>query len=115
MVHPVSGAWHAEHADIPEVAGTAVLLWVPCPSHLAVHQQGRAGDARPKLGDLLARHVIGWPDADVIVELPAIGAVLVLIHAVLREMARLLGREVLVLRLHAGERVLDRGIASRQP
>src|SRR5229473_452943 len=48
------------------------------------------------------------------IELPAIGAVLVLVDAVAGKMACLLKREMLVRRLHAGDRVLNRLIAPRQ-
>ena len=61
-----------------------------------------------------AGHVVGRPGADVVVELPAVGAVLVLVDAVDGEVARLLGGEVRVLLLHAAEGVLDRGVAPGQ-
>src|SRR5260221_13620943 len=48
------------------------------------------------------------------IELPAIGAVLVLVDAVAGKMACLLKREMLVRRLHAGDRVFNRLIAPRQ-
>src|ERR1700730_14438321 len=110
----MAGALEADHARVLEMPRAAVLLRVRGPALLAVHQERRAGDAAPQLLDLLHLHVAGRPDAHVIVELPAEGAVLVLIDAVLGEMARLLGREVLVGRLHAAERLLDRSVAARQ-
>src|ERR1700733_5227360 len=113
-MHPVSGGLYAEHTGIAETCCAPVFSWIFRPTFLAVDQQRRARDARPQLRDFLACHVVGWPDTHVVVELPTIGAVLVLAHAVLREVARLFGRQMWVLFLHATERILDRGITPRE-
>ena len=92
----------------------AVLAGLEAQLSRAVDEQRRAGDARPQRLDVGRGHVVGRPGAHVVVELPAVGAVLVLVDAVQGEVARLLGGEVLVLLLHALEGVLDRGVAARQ-
>ena len=113
MLHPVAGAFEAHDFRRVEMLQAAVLLRVGGPALGAVDQQRRTGDARPEFLDRPARHVVGRPGADVVVELPAVGAVLVLDHALFGQVARLFGREVLVLLLHPPEGVLDGGIAAR--
>ena len=105
---PTTRAWR-KGAARPSSAGFAR------PALLAVEQERRAGDPRPQELDVAAAHVVGRPRAHVVVELPAIGAVLVLVDAVDGEVARLLGGEMRVLLLHAAEGVLDRGVAPGQP
>src|SRR6185312_9796691 len=111
---PMSCLLEALDARRPEMPDAPVLDRVGRPALLAVDEEGRAVDPRPELLDLALGHVVGRPGADVIVELPAIGAVLVLVDAVLRQVPRLLWREMLVRLLHALERFFDRGVAPRQ-
>src|SRR5215469_8533372 len=113
VVDPVAGTVERNHTGISEMAQTTVGLGVRRPALLAVNKQGGTGDARPELLDLGLRHAIGRIGARVIVEFPAVGAILVLIDTMLRQMARLLGREMPVGLLHAPQRVLDRGVAAR--
>ena len=115
--------------------------WSQWPARVDADDARRAGSgaARPSVGGVAGRgspcrragawgrrcattaawmsrpaHVVGRPRAHVVVELPAVRAVLVLVDAVHGEVARLLGGEVRVLLLHAAEGVLDRGVAPRQ-
>ena len=112
----MAGAVDSHHPGVTEMRQAAVLLGIgaPGPTLLAVDQQGRAADPAPQLLDLGPAHAIGRVGAHVIIEFPAVGAVLVLVDPVLGQMARLLGREVPVGLLHPLQRVLDRGIAARQ-
>ena len=114
-MHPVAGILELDHLGGLEELQAAILLRVRSPAFLAVDQQGRTGDARPQRLDVGIGHVVGRVQPDIVVKLPAIGAVLVLVDALLGQMTGLLGGEVLVLLLHALERLLDRGIAPRQP
>src|SRR4029077_8635931 len=100
VMHPMPGLLESDDAGGAEMLGAAVLERVRSPALLAIDEQRRAGDPAPELDDLRIRHVIGRPGPDVVVELPAIGAVLVLIHAMLGQVPRLLGREVAVRFLH---------------
>ena len=112
----MTGAIDRGDLGIAEMREPSVLFGVrlPGPAFLAVDHQRRAADAAPQFLDLVLCHPIGRIGAHIIVELPAIGAVLVLIDAVLRQMTRLLGREMPVCFLHALEGILDRGVAPRQ-
>src|ERR1700727_1423954 len=109
------GTIDAENGGVKKIASAAIFRGVLRPTLAAVDQQRRAGDARPQRSDFPASHIVGRPDADIVVELPTVGTVLVLVHTVLREVARLFGGQVRVLLLHAVQRVLDRGVAPRQP
>ncbi len=112
-MHPVACAVRGQHPRILEILQTSINRGISRPAFLAPHQHRLAGDPAPQRGDLLARHVIGRPQADVVVEFPAVGAVLILVGAVLRQVARLLRRQVRVRLLHAGICVLQRRIAPR--
>src|SRR6266852_5258956 len=101
VVDPMPGTVERDHTGMPEVAQATVGLRVCGPALLAVDEQGGTGDARPELLDLGLRHAVGRIGARVIVEFPAVSAVLILINAVLGQVARLLGREMLVGLLHA--------------
>src|SRR4029453_3388691 len=111
-MEPVPRAVDADHPRVGKVARPAVRGRITGAALLAVEEQGGAGDAAPQTLDVLAAHVVGEPRTHVVVELPAIGPVLVLVHAVLGEMTRLRGGEVRVLLLHAAEGVLDGRIAA---
>src|SRR5437660_5267764 len=115
VVDPMPGAVERDHTGMPEVAQATIGLGVRGPAFLAVDQQGGTGDARPELLDLGLRHAVGRIGARIIVEFPAVGAVLILVDAVLGQVARLLGREMPVGLLHALQGVVDREIAARQP
>src|ERR1700730_13583410 len=101
VVNPMPGAVERDHTSMPEVAQATVGLRARGPTFLAVDQQGGTGDARPELIDLGLRHSVGRIGARVIVEFPAVGAILILVDAVLGQVARLLGREMPVGLLHA--------------
>src|ERR1700730_13146818 len=79
VVNPMPGALERDHTGMPEVVQATVGLRVRGPAFLAVDRIG----------------------ARVIVEFPAVGAVLILVDAVLGQVARLLGREMPVGLLHA--------------
>src|ERR1700732_2044291 len=82
VVNPMPGALERDHTGMPEVVQATVGLRVRGPAFLAVDQQGGTGDARPELLDLGLRHAVGRIGARVIVEFPAVGAVLILVDAV---------------------------------
>src|SRR6267143_5258202 len=115
VVQPVAGTLDADDARVTEVRGAAVGRRIAGPALRAVEQQRRTRDAIPQGLDVATGHVVGRKRAHVVVELPGVGAVLVLVGAVHGEVARLLGGEVWILLLHAPERVLDARIAPRQP
>ena len=115
MLDPVAGALELDDLGGLEMLDAAVLLRIGGPAFLAVDQQGRAGDPRPQLLDRLVAHVVRLVDAHIVVELPAVGAVLVLVDALLGQVAGLRGGEMLVLLLHALEGVLDRRVFARPP
>ena len=77
-------------ARVAEMLDAAVALGVRGPAVGAVEEQGRAGDRRPQRLDLALRDVGERPDVEVVVELPAPGAVLVAVDAVDGEVPRLL-------------------------
>src|SRR5438132_4208052 len=101
VVDPMPGAVERDHTGMPEVAQATVGLRVCGPALLAVDEQGGTGDARPQLLDLGLRHAVGRIGARVIVEFPAVTAIFILVDAVLGQVARLLGREMLIGLLHA--------------
>ena len=115
MVHPVPRALDADPDRIGEVRRPFVLDRVRGPALRAAHQQGRARDPLPGLHLVRRAHPVRRLEANVVVELPAIGPVLVLAHPVHGEVAGLLGGEVGVLLLHAPEGVLDARVAPRRP
>src|SRR4026207_761998 len=114
VVQPVPGALDADDGGVAERLGAAVRGRIAGAALGAVEQERGTGDARPQVLDVLPAHVVRRKDAHVVVELPAIGAVLVLVHAVHRQMARLLGGEMRVLLLHTTEGVLDRAVPTGQ-
>src|SRR5262245_13115252 len=83
VMEPVAGPVDADHLGLTEVADPPVLGGIAGAALLAVEQEGRACDPRPEQLDVAARHVVGRPRAHVVVELPAVGPVLVLVRAVL--------------------------------
>src|SRR3984893_8594904 len=101
VVNPMPRTFERDHTGMPEVAQATVGLRVRGPTLLAVDEQGGTGDARPELLDLGLRHAVGRIGARVIVEFPAVGAIFVLVDAVLGQVARLFGREMPVGLLHA--------------
>src|SRR5512134_579310 len=115
VVQPVARPVDADDRRMAEDIRAAVVGRVAGAALVAVEQEGGTADPRPQELDVAAAHVVGREDADVVVELPAIGAVLVLVRAVDGQVPRLFRREVGVLLLHAMEGVLDRRIAPRQP
>src|SRR5713226_9321574 len=115
VVQPVARPLDADDLRVAEGLGAAVLGRVPRAALRAVEQERRTADARPQELDVPAAHVVRRPRAHVVVELPAVGPVLVLVDAVGGEVPRLLGGEVRVLLLHTAEGVLDRRVAPRQP
>ena len=80
-----------------------------------MHEEGGTGDAGPEAGDGVAGHVVGGPEANVLVEFPAIGAVLVLVDAMLGQMPGLLGGQVGVGFVHAPMRFLQGRVTARHP
>src|SRR5262249_35649051 len=83
VVHPMPGDVERDDAGVAEMADAAVLLRVRGPALLAVDEEGRAGDARPQILGFGLGHAVGPVGADVIVEFPAVAAVLVLVDPVL--------------------------------
>ena len=114
-MHPVAGVVHADGAGVLEVVEAAVLLRVGGPRFGAVDEQRRAGDAPVEAVGLARRHAHRRPGAGVVVELPAVGAVFVLVAAVDGQMPRLFGGEMRIGLLHALEGVLQRRVALRNP
>src|SRR4030095_15661254 len=114
-MQPVPRALDTNNASVAEMARAPVLGRIPRATLLAVEQERRALDPRPEQLDVTAAHVVGRPRPHVVVELPAVGAVLVLVDPMHGEVPRLLGRQVRVLLLHAPEGVLDRRIAAGKP
>src|SRR5258706_2454114 len=112
VVHPMAGALERHRPGVLEEGQLTVLLGVGGPAFLAVHQQDGAGDIVPQLPQFFGCVVHRRERAGVVVELPAVGAVLVLAGAVDGEIPRLLGRQVLVPGLHPPERFLDGGVAA---
>src|SRR6516162_7926228 len=90
VVHPVSGIFDRHYFRVAKVARPAVVHWVGSPAFLAKDQKRRAADPPPQLFDLDDSLFIGRIGSDVIVEFPAVGAVLVLIDAILGKVPRLL-------------------------
>src|SRR5215831_15493335 len=78
MVDPMPGVVDRRDFGVAEIADAAVLLGIGRPALFTVDQQGRAGDARPQRLGLRLSHAVGSLGADVIIEFPAVGAVLVL-------------------------------------
>src|SRR5207247_11100466 len=79
VMGPMTGALDGYDAGILEVLHAAVVFRVRRPALLAVDQQRRAADPAPQLDDLVLNHTVRRVGADVIVEFPAVGAVLVLV------------------------------------
>ena len=115
VMHPVAGAGDIDEAGIPEMGGAAVLLRVADPAFQAAHQQGRAGDPRPEPEALLRIDADRAVGAAVIVELPAVGAVLVLVGAVDGEVPGLGFRQAGIGLLHPPVCVFERVVTARQP
>src|ERR1700730_7696630 len=101
VVNPMPGALERDHTGMLEVAQATVGLRVCGPAFLAVDEQGGTGNARPELLDLGLRHTVSRTGARVIVEFPAVSAVFILVDAMLGQVTRLLGRQMLVGLLHA--------------
>src|ERR1700693_2118656 len=115
MVQPMPRLVDADDGGVAKPRGTAVLGRVAGLALLPVQEKGRTVDPRPQVFDVVTGHIVGGPGADVVVELPAVGAVLVLVGALGGQVARLLGGEMRVLLLHAAEGVLDRRVAPGHP
>src|SRR5581483_11598169 len=114
VVEPVAGAVDTHHGGVPERRRASVLGRVAGAALLAVEQERGAGDAAPQRLDVPPAHVVGREHPHVVVELPAVGPVLVLVHPVHGQVAGLLRGEVRVLLLHPAEGVLDGGVAAGQ-
>ena len=93
----------------------AVLLGILRPALRSPDQERGTGDPRPELRGFLRVEVVGRESAHVVVELPAIGAVLVLVDPVHRQVCRLLGGQVRVDLLHALHGLFDRPVVARRP
>src|SRR5690606_17750978 len=91
VVHPVSSALDVLDANVLEIAGATVGSRIAGPALGAAEEECRAGDRLPQLSNVFDVHPEGAVRADVVVELPAVGAVFVLIDAMHREMAGLFG------------------------
>src|ERR1700730_6950425 len=115
VVQPVPSLVDAEHFCVAKGLDAAVLRRVSRLALLAVEKQGGTVDPGPQGGDVPATHVVRRPGAHVVVELPAIGTVLVLVDAVGGQVPCLLGGEVRIFILHAAKSVLDRMVAPGQP
>ncbi len=114
VMRPVAGAVDIDQPRILEVCDAPVDLGIGGPGFGAAHQQHGRGDAAPD-----AMLVFGGQPARPaaqphgIVELPRIGAVLVLHRAVDGQMARLLIVEMGVLFFHARDGIFDARIFAR--
>src|SRR5712692_5215644 len=115
VVQPVPRPVDADDARVTKELGSAILGRVPGLAFLPVQEQGGTADPRPQELKVPAAHVVRRPGAHVVVELPAIGAVLVLVDALDGQVPRLLRGEMRILLLHAAEGVLDRRIAPGHP
>src|SRR5437867_9598060 len=111
-MEPVPGALDAEHPRVAKVRRPPVLGGIARAALLAIQEQRWAGDPRPEQLDVAAPHIVGRPGPNVVVELPAVGPVLVLVGAVHGQVAGLLRGEMRVFLLHAAEGVFDRGVAT---
>src|SRR5260370_5863180 len=78
VVQPVARPLDADHLRVAERLRAAVLGRVPRPALRAVEQERRAADARPPELDVPAPHVVRRPPPPAVVDLPALGPVLVL-------------------------------------
>jgi hypothetical protein len=108
----VPGALELDDAGGLEMLHPAIAARVGSPALLSVDQQRRTADPRPQPFDVRLCDIVWRPRADVVIELPAIGAVLVLVDAVHGQVPRLLGGEMLVLLVHPRVGVLDRRVAT---
>src|SRR5882672_4365126 len=102
MMNPMPGPGDRQRASVLKIVDAAVVRRWSGPGVEAVNQQGGTGDAGPKAGDGVARHVVGRPQADILIEFPAISSVFVLVHAVLGQMAGLFWGQMSVGFAHAG-------------
>src|SRR6266436_6790873 len=100
VVNPMPRTFERDHTGMPEVAQATVGLRVCGPAFLAVDEHGGTGNARPELLNLGLRHAVGGIGTRIIVEFPAVSAIFILVDAMLGQVARLLGREMLVGLLH---------------
>ena len=102
-----------DHLGIVEMVQPAIPFGVRSPAVRPVKQQCRRRDRGPGLVLELVRHIFHAPYVQMRVELPAVGAVLVLVHAVQRQMARLVFGEELVLLDHPAKGRLDAFVFAR--
>src|ERR1700674_1663641 len=107
MMQPMPRLVDADDGSVLKRRRAAVLGRVAGLAFLSVQEKGRAVDSRPQAFNIVTRHIVRGPGAHVIVELPAVRAVLVLVDALGGQMPCLLGGDMRVLALQAAERVLD--------
>ena len=100
---------------VPKVPQRVVLADAVRIALAGVHDQHRALDALPQRGHVRVRNVVRPWRARVVVELPRVGAVLVLIAAVGGEMPSLRWGEMWVRFLHPLVGVFQGGVAARHP
>src|SRR6202158_2622419 len=110
MMQPMPRLVDADDGSVLKRRRAAVLGRVAGLAFLAVQEKGRAVDSRPQASNVVTRHIVRRPGAHVVVELPAVGAVLVLVDALGGQVPRLVGREMRVLALHAAKGVFDRRV-----
>src|SRR3970040_287840 len=115
MVQPMPRLVDADDSGVAKRRGAAILGRVAGLALLPVQEKGWTVDPRPQVFDVETGHDVWGPGAHVVVDHPAVGAVLVLVDTLGGQVARLLGGEMRVLLLHAAERVLDRGVAPGHP
>src|SRR6202040_928469 len=82
VVNPMAGVFDRDDLRVAEMASPPVVYRVGGPTLLAVDEEGRAIDALPYPLGLGRRHLVGRLGPDIVVELPAVGAVLVLVDPV---------------------------------
>ena len=95
--------------EVPQRAVLADAVWIAV---AGVEKQHRAGDALPQRRHVVVGDVVRAQRASVVVELPSVGAVLVLVAAVNGEVPRLFRRQVRIGLLHALVGVLHACVAA---
>src|SRR5690349_94242 len=115
MVQPVASIWNLSDPGIAKMADAAVPLRIGGPTVGAVHQQHWALNLAPQGFHLSRANVGNGPDVEIMIELPAPGSILIAVHAVHRQVMRLLFGQMSILSAHPIQCVVNRGIASGHP
>src|SRR6478736_1635629 len=116
MMEPVSGARDLLQLGLLEMHQQAGSLGIGKKAFFAPYQQGGTNDARPQGGMFVRGQPVRRPRPLIVIELPAIEAVIALADAVAREMKRQFGRQPLVARRKpAASSMVRKALGSRSP